>query len=774
MANIQPEITAFKTAAYGEDVRDSMISLANKINSDSEQAASIADNYDSRLTALETVIEGNTIINRIDNASSRLDAIDDLTFSMNDLLVQSIDFTKTPWKYGTSADNKTLSPPEGVLFHLYDGDEIGLFDFSEAHIYVGWIIGGQLYDSGEWLDTPFMVTRTITNPDGNTNNIGEGQYTFIVRYKDNRVISNNPSDLSKLIYIRRANNPINTNLLKQYKPILHDEDWRHIRIGAYISNTGELVYDASNHTRTYTRRQITTDFVELDPNETRLTTQFRVFAKANNPVASQLAFYDENQTYISRAQYSQTFEKDGWHEWFARGTNIPSGAKYIRASFTSYLNGKIQYFYKTPPKIVDWGSIDTIPNQDYISNQMTNDGGSKLVIGALGAKAIDRSIGPKGIIVNTANKTVTIPADTMFLSDIGPRSYRPTGSTTEPVVIDYRDILDTSSLIKFIYNPLTGEMYPKPYNEATEHGEVIFATLRDYDKSAASWAPENKSFVSMFPYYIDGKYLNIPEQETNPPVFIEKSMIAVAHRGYSKTAPENTLPAYQLAKTMGFDYAECDVSITSDGVPVLLHDATINRTARNPDGSELADTIKIKNITYQELLQYDFGIWKSQDYAGTQIPTFEEFMRLCKYIKLTPVIELKASGQYTDADFANMVQIVHKAGMTNKIIWISFDNTYLLRIAQLDPISMIWQVSNAVNNTVITNTLNLKTPTNQVWLDTSTKTQAAADLCAANNLPMAVWSLNSEEAILSLPTYVSGVTSDFINAETLFYDTYIR
>ena len=56
--------------------------------------------------------------------------------------------------------------------------------------------------------------------------------------------------------------------------------------------------------------------------------------------------------------------------------------------------------------------------------------------------------------------------------------------------------------------------------------------------------------------------------------------LAVAHRGASGTRPEHTFAAYDRAIEMGADYIEQDLQVTSDGVLVVLHDGTLNRTAR--------------------------------------------------------------------------------------------------------------------------------------------------------------------------------------------------
>ena len=85
------------------------------------------------------------------------------------------------------------------------------------------------------------------------------------------------------------------------------------------------------------------------------------------------------------------------------------------------------------------------------------------------------------------------------------------------------------------------------------------------------------------------------------PTFVARNphFIAVNHRGYSLTAPENTLSAYKLSRRMGFAYAECDVAFTSDGVAVLLHDGTVDRTS-NGTGS-------ITSLTLAEVKALDFG-----------------------------------------------------------------------------------------------------------------------------------------------------------------------
>lgn len=103
-----------------------------------------------------------------------------------------------------------------------------------------------------------------------------------------------------------------------------------------------------------------------------------------------------------------------------------------------------------------------------------------------------------------------------------------------------------------------------------------------------------------------------------------------AHRGVSTEAPENTVPAVELAIKQGYAIIELDVDITRDGRFVLLHDRTLNRTARNADGSELDGEMRLADVTYDEAQKYDFGLWLGEQFRGTRLPLFEDVLTLVK------------------------------------------------------------------------------------------------------------------------------------------------
>jgi len=101
----------------------------------------------------------------------------------------------------------------------------------------------------------------------------------------------------------------------------------------------------------------------------------------------------------------------------------------------------------------------------------------------------------------------------------------------------------------------------------------------------------------------------------------------IAHRGASGSAPENTLPAFRLAADAGADAFELDVRLTADGVPVLLHDRTLDRTT-DRDGP-------LRALTLEQLAEVDAGARFTHDRGRTypfrgadvRIPRLQEVLR---------------------------------------------------------------------------------------------------------------------------------------------------
>ena len=95
----------------------------------------------------------------------------------------------------------------------------------------------------------------------------------------------------------------------------------------------------------------------------------------------------------------------------------------------------------------------------------------------------------------------------------------------------------------------------------------------------------------------------------------------IAHRGAGKLAPENTLASFRLGAAYGYRMAECDVKLSSDGVPFLLHDKTLERTS---SGHGTAG-----EKSWAELSQLDAGSWHSRAFAGEPMPTLDNIAAYC-------------------------------------------------------------------------------------------------------------------------------------------------
>lgn len=108
----------------------------------------------------------------------------------------------------------------------------------------------------------------------------------------------------------------------------------------------------------------------------------------------------------------------------------------------------------------------------------------------------------------------------------------------------------------------------------------------------------------------------------------------LAHRGGGSVAPENTLVGIRAAAGLGFAGVEIDVQLAACGTPVLMHDATLDRTT-DGDGN-------VADRSADELRRLDAGVWFGNEYAGEHVPTLEAAVALCRATGLWMNVEIKA------------------------------------------------------------------------------------------------------------------------------------
>ena len=152
----------------------------------------------------------------------------------------------------------------------------------------------------------------------------------------------------------------------------------------------------------------------------------------------------------------------------------------------------------------------------------------------------------------------------------------------------------------------------------------------------------------------------------------------IAHRGSNKVAPQNTLPAFRQAIAEGTDGFETDVHLTKDGRLVICHNYSVDKTS---DG-----TGDITSFTLAELKKLDFGSYFGADFAGTRIPTLEEFLELAVASDAEIInIELKSPGKNSREMVRKTLETVKKYGVLDKVIISSFDSDILKAVKAADP-----------------------------------------------------------------------------------------
>ena len=148
-----------------------------------------------------------------------------------------------------------------------------------------------------------------------------------------------------------------------------------------------------------------------------------------------------------------------------------------------------------------------------------------------------------------------------------------------------------------------------------------------------------------------------------------------AHRGSSKSAPENSLSAVKRAIADGADFAEIDVQETADGVVVLLHDTDLMRIA--------ALDRKIWEVAYDDIKSLDAGSWFSPEFKGEPIPTLGDVIDAARgKIKLN--IELKFNGHEKDL-VKRTVDVIKSKNFESECILTSLNYAGILRVKDLDP-----------------------------------------------------------------------------------------
>ena len=143
-----------------------------------------------------------------------------------------------------------------------------------------------------------------------------------------------------------------------------------------------------------------------------------------------------------------------------------------------------------------------------------------------------------------------------------------------------------------------------------------------------------------------------------------------AHRGASGYAPQNTMAAFRKAIELNADGIELDIHLSKDGQIVVCHDSTIDATSNG--------TGKISEMTYEEILQYDFSNEFTQD-SPQHAPLLREVLELLKPTNMILNIEVKAFSAGLPA-----MKLVKEMGMEKQVLYSSFNHDCIKQMREFD------------------------------------------------------------------------------------------
>ena len=254
------------------------------------------------------------------------------------------------------------------------------------------------------------------------------------------------------------------------------------------------------------------------------------------------------------------------------------------------------------------------------------------------------------------------------------------------------------------------------------------------------------------------------EQSVAERLLNEKRPVVIAHRGFSMVAPENTLGAFELAIAAGADLVELDYYHAKDGVPVVIHDGTLDRTT-DATNKFIASKIRVESRTSKEITGLDAGSWFNPRFAAEKPPTLSEALDYIQKRGVT-LIERKAG------DAKACVELLREKNLVNALIVQAFDWDYLAEFHQLEPKQVLGALgppSNRDGKKLADEEKKL----NSGWVDEAQKTgaravvwsrnvdKAAIDYAHSKGMKVWVYTINeSELANRLLDDGVDGIISD--------------
>jgi glycerophosphoryl diester phosphodiesterase len=155
-----------------------------------------------------------------------------------------------------------------------------------------------------------------------------------------------------------------------------------------------------------------------------------------------------------------------------------------------------------------------------------------------------------------------------------------------------------------------------------------------------------------------------------------KKVLNIAHRGFSGKYPENTMLAFKKAVEEKCDGIETDLNVTKDGVIVICHDETVDRTTN--------DKGYIKDYTYMELKKIDAGIKFGESFKGEKIISIDELLDYFKDKNMLLNLELKNDLIHYEDLEKKIIEKIYEYKLRDNVILSSFNHYSMLKVKQYD------------------------------------------------------------------------------------------
>ena len=232
---------------------------------------------------------------------------------------------------------------------------------------------------------------------------------------------------------------------------------------------------------------------------------------------------------------------------------------------------------------------------------------------------------------------------------------------------------------------------------------------------------------------------------------IDKTIL-ISHRGIATEAPENTLPAYELAAKKGFKYVETDIRATADGVWVLTHDNSLKRMT--------GFSGKCEQMTFKEVRSHPVikGAG-AKKYKNLLTPSFEEYLGVCVKYNLIPVIEIKTFPEnYKNAPYKDILSLLKKYNINNAII-ISFSSSALSEVRKYDKDIKMLYLCKKLNAETVSTVKKLSNCAVDCSYRAFRKNPDIIKQINENGIELAVWTVdkkeNAEKAIQAGAKYLT-------------------